>query len=78
MTNPRNRHFLGYVKVELQSASPRRWVWSVRRDSSDLVVFSSAAPFAPAEDAWAAGRKTLTALEDGSLADPRQVPAEVD
>jgi hypothetical protein len=70
MSQYRNCRFYGYVKVDLHSPSPRRWVWSIRRDGNDMAVFSSDAPFAHAEDAWAAGRKTLIALETGSLLDP--------
>jgi hypothetical protein len=70
--------FYGYVKVDLQSQSPRRWVWSVRRDSSDMIAFSSDAPFAHAEDAWSAGQKVLNALEEGTLVDPLRLLTEVD
>jgi hypothetical protein len=77
MSKYRNHKFYGYVKVELQSASPRRWTWSVRRDSSDMVAFSSDAPFAHAEDAWTAGNKVLNALEEGALVDTHRRPAEV-
>ena len=70
--------FYGYVKVDLQSQSPRRWVWSVRRDSSDMTAFCSDAPFAHAEDAWSAGQKVLNALEEGTLVDPLRLLTEVD
>ena len=78
MAKVRGCKFYGYVKVDLQSASPRRWKWSVRRDSSDVVVFSSDAPFAHAEDAWAAGQRVLTSLETGALVDPHRLLVEVD
>ena len=78
MAKERGCKFYGYVKVDLQSQSPRRWKWSVRRDGSDVVVFSSDAPFAHAEDAWSAGNKILSALEEGTLVDPHRILTEVD
>ena len=78
MPKERGCKFYGYVKVDLQSQSPRRWKWSVRRDGSDVVVFSSDAPFAHAEDAWAAGQRVLTSLETGAVVDPHRTLAEVD
>lgn len=78
MQKERGCKFYGYVKVDLVSPSPRRWKWSVRRDGSDVVVFSSDAPFAHAEDAWAAGRRVLTSLETGAVVDPHRVLAEVE
>lgn len=78
MSKNRSCQFYGYVKVDLQSSSPRRWTWSVRRDGSDMIAFSSDAPFAHAEDAWSAGNKVLKALEEGRLADPRRLLTEVD
>jgi hypothetical protein len=78
MTKSRGCQFYGYVKVDLQSTSPRRWSWSVRRDGSDLVLFSSDAPFAHAEDAWSAGQKVLAALEDGTIRDPHRTLVEAE
>ncbi len=78
MSKHRPCKFYGYVKVDLRSTSPRRWSWTVRRDGSDVVVFSSDAPFAHAEDAWAAGNKVLNALEKGTVVDPHRILTEVD
>ena len=78
MSKYRSCKFYGYVKVDLRSTSPRRWSWSVRRDGSDVVVFSSDAPFAHAEDAWSAGQRVLTSSETGALVDPRRLLVEVD
>jgi hypothetical protein len=78
MSKERSCKFYGHVKVDLKSQSPRRWSWSVRRDGSDMVAFSSDAPFAHAEDAWSAGNKVLKALESGTLVDPRRLLTEVD
>jgi hypothetical protein len=78
MSKTRSLKFYGYVKVELQSQLPRRWKWSVRRDGSDVVAFSSDAPFAHAEDAWSAGQRVLLALENGTLVDQHRVLADID
>ena len=78
MRKKRNCDFYGYVKVELVSQFPRRWSWSVRRDAGDIVTFQSDAPFKCAEDAWAAGRRVLTALENGEMADQSAQMAEAD
>ena len=65
MRQGRRCHFFGYVKVELRSRSPRQWGWSIYRDTADSVVVRSDCRFICAEDAWRAGRETLTALEMG-------------
>jgi hypothetical protein len=78
MKRQRDCKFLGYVKVELQSQSPRRWTWTVRRDTSDMVAFRSDAPYACAEDAWRAGQQVLTALEQGTMADRQRATAGAD
>jgi len=78
MRKRQNCQFFGYVKVELVSHFPRRWGWTVRRDAGDLVTVASDAPFACAEDAWAAGRRALTALENGEIVDRHAELAEVD
>ena len=57
--------FFGYVKVDLQSRSPKRWSWTIHRDTGDSVVLRSESLFACAEDAWRAGRKALSAMEAG-------------
>jgi hypothetical protein len=55
--------FLGHVKVELQSRSPKLWGWKVRMDGSDAIVEGSERLFSHAEDAWREGQRALASLE---------------
>ena len=57
--------FLGYVKVEILSHHPRRWVWKVCKDGTQSCVLAAEAPLSCAESAWDAGTKTLKLLEQG-------------
>jgi hypothetical protein len=56
--------FLGHVKVEVRSRSPKLWGWDVCLDGSGTVVERSEALFRHAEDAWREGREMLASLED--------------
>ena len=57
--------FFGYVKVELLTAYPQRWIWKVCKDITDLPVVVAGTPLSSADSAWHAGRKVLAALEQG-------------
>jgi hypothetical protein len=59
--------FLGHVKVELRSRSPKLWEWNVRMDGSDTIVERSDVLFSHAEDAWREGQRTLASLEGQRL-----------
>jgi hypothetical protein len=59
------RKFSGYVKVEVLSHHPRRWIWSVCRDGTHSAVMVGRTPLFSAESAWDAGRSALAALERG-------------
>jgi hypothetical protein len=59
--------FLGHVKVELRSRSPRLWGWNVRLDGSDTIVERSDILFSYAEDAWREGQRALASLESQRL-----------
>lgn len=63
MDNRRREMFLGYVKVELRTRSPRLWGWTIYRNGSDAVVRHSAKEFAHAEDAWRDGQRVLEGFE---------------
>lgn len=65
--------FLGHVKVELRSRSPKLWGWKVRMDGSDAIVERSEKVFSHAEDAWREGQRALASLESQRLShQPRQ------
>ncbi|GGC48029.1 hypothetical protein GCM10011504_28070 [Siccirubricoccus deserti] len=65
--------FLGHVKVELQSRSPKLWGWKVRMDGSDTIVECSERVFSHAEDAWREGQRALASLEAQRVShQPRQ------
>jgi hypothetical protein len=70
MQAERQKHFHGYVKVELQRRAPRRWVWAIHRSDSDTITLRAAGGFACAEEAWKAGQFVLRALEAGEPAVP--------
>jgi hypothetical protein len=59
--------FLGHVKVELRSRSPKLWGWNVRMDGSDAIVERSEVLFSHAEDAWREGNRALASLESQHL-----------
>jgi len=65
MANEPKIKFFGYVKVEILTRYPRRWIWKVCRDTNDLPVVAAETPLSCAESAWDAGRKILVALEHG-------------
>ena len=65
MSRGPNDKFLGYVKVEILTHHPRRWVWRVCKDINHMPVLEAKAPLTCAESAWSAGNKALHALEHG-------------
>lgn len=65
MTRGFDLKFLGYVKVEILTHHPRRWIWKVCKDFNHVPVLVARAPLSCAESAWAAGSKALKALERG-------------
>jgi hypothetical protein len=68
MQAERYKRFHGYVKVEVQGRSPRRWVWSIYRVEAETLALRAQTGFACAEDAWQAGQSALHALEAGDAA----------
>jgi hypothetical protein len=68
MQAERHKRFHGYVKVEIQGRSPRRWIWAIYRSETDTLACRATANFACAEDAWRAGQDALHSLEVGGLA----------
>ncbi len=70
MQAERHKHFHGYVKVEVQGRTPRRWGWAIHRSDSETLVLRAANGFACAEDAWRAGQLALRTLEAGESATP--------
>jgi hypothetical protein len=65
MASIAERKFFGYVRVEIVSHHPRRWIWSVCRDGTHSAVMVARTPLFCAESAWEAGRNALAALEKG-------------
>ncbi len=65
MQAERQKRFHGYVKVEVQGRSPRRWIWAIYRADSETLVLRSDAGFSYAEDAWKDGQGALSRLEAG-------------
>ena len=59
--------FLGYVKVEIRTRSPRVWGWTIYRNGSDTLVAQDQGGFAHAEDAWREGQRMLQGLEGGAV-----------
>ena len=68
MQAERHKRFHGYVKVEVQGRSPRRWVWAIHRSDTETLALRATTGFASAEDAWRAGQSALRALEQGEPA----------
>lgn len=70
MQAERHKRFHGYLKVEVQGRSPRRWGWAIYRSESDTLVSRAPMGFTCAEDAWKAGQDALYAMETGSFVTP--------
>ena len=70
MQAERHKRFHGYVKVEIQGRSPRRWIWAIYRSESDTLAGRAPMGFTCAEDAWKAGQDALHAMEAGSFVTP--------
>lgn len=50
-----------FVKVVRQQAPPGRWTWEVYRDGGQHPLWTSEDTFRSAQEAWEAGRATLSA-----------------
>lgn len=65
MPNNTKAELFAYVKVEILTHHPRRWIWKVCKHSDARPVMTAQVPMVCAESAWDAGRKALMALDHG-------------